>query len=158
MKNSSIQLKKLQKFFFIFNNLKVPEKSLQHPFVFYLSTLETKKNLVHKIAKNCCERDRSKIYLICIVFWRPSDGEIHDELIIVSLFFSPHPPLPSTLTEIFPSLALYFLLWISSIHLSISIYIYRSVSDRRKKSFLITIKHKQKLKWVLYSKQKELFV
>jgi hypothetical protein len=31
-----------------------------------------------------------KIYLICIVFWRQTDGKIHDELIIVSLF-------PSTL-------------------------------------------------------------
>lgn len=33
-----------------------------------------------------------KIYLICIVFWRQTDGEIHDELIIVSLF-SLHPSI-----------------------------------------------------------------
>jgi hypothetical protein len=31
-------------------------------------------------------RNMRKIYLICIVFWRQTDGKIHDELIIVSLF------------------------------------------------------------------------
>lgn len=36
------------------------------------------------------KKNMRKIYLICIVFWRQTDGKIHDELIIVSLF-SLHP-------------------------------------------------------------------